>query len=348
MKRKGLLLAISMLFVLGGCSNSGNAKEDAVTINVYNWGDYIDESVIDTFTEETGIRVNYELFATNEDMYVKLKNGGTSYDVAFPSDFMINRMQNEGLLSEIDTANMENFSYIGDMFKNQAYDPDNQYSVPYMWGTTGIVYNKELVKEPVDSWRILWDDKYRQQIFMYNSQRGTIGVTLKMLGYSANTTNSQELTEAKKALIQQKPLVLSYAGDDVKDKMIAGDAALAIMYSGDAMYVKEQNPDLEYVIPKEGTFNWYDGMVIPKSSKHPKEAEAFINFMCRPDIALKNTVYIGYSTPNQEALKELPEEIRNDPAYTPPEDILPKCEIIQDVGDFIKEYDKAWTEILAG
>lgn len=345
-KALALTLCCTAALSLSACGGN-NSTDESVTLNVYNWGDYIDESVLETFTEETGIKVNYEMFATNEDMYIKIKNGGTDYDIAIPSDYMIEKMAKENLLQKIDTSKMENYKNIGDFFKNLSYDPNNEYSVPYMWGTVGILYNKTKVDAPITSWKSLWDEKYKGQIFMYNSQRDSIGVALKMLGYSINTRDLNELSAAKQALVDQMPLVLSYAGDDVKDKMIAGEAALSVMYSGDAMYVKGQNEDLEYVVPEEGSNYWFDGIVIPKTSTHKEEAEKFIDFLCRPDIALKNTEYIGYSTPNSGALELLDDEIKNDPTYTPSSDVLPKCELFYDLGDFIKEYDKAWTEILA-
>jgi len=204
-----------------------------------------------------------------------------------------------------------------------------------------------MVDEPVNSWDILWDPKYEKQILMLNSQRDSMAVALKKLGYSLNTRNTEELEAAKEALIAQKPLVLAYVEDDVKDKMIAGEAALAVVWSGDAVYMKWENPDLEYVVPDEGSNLWFDAMVIPKTSTHQKEAEMFINFMCRPEIALKNTEYIGYSTPNMEAKKNLAEDILNDPTSYPPEEVIKKCEIFKDLGEYLKDYDRIWTEVKA-
>lgn len=344
------LLCGAMGLSLAACASSdanGGGTGQSQVLNVYNWGDYIDEEVLDIFEEETGIRVNYEMFATNEDMYVKIKNGGTDYDIAIPSDYMIEKMVNEGLLETIDTASLENYGQIDDFFKNLSYDPENQYSVPYMWGTLGIVYNTKMVEEPVTSWKILWDEKYAGQIFMYNSQRDSIAVALKMLGYSLNTRDLDELNDAKNALVEQLPLVLSYMGDNIKDSMIAGEAALSVMYSGDAMYCMEYNEDLAYVVPEEGSNYWFDGIVIPKTCQNKEAAMQFIDFLCRPDIALKNTEYIGYATPNTGALELLDEETKADPAYTPTQEILDKCELFYDLGDFTQEYDKVWTEVLA-
>jgi spermidine/putrescine transport system substrate-binding protein len=334
-----LLAATSLL--LSGCGSS------KTVLNVFNWGDYIDESVIAEFEKKYDIKVNYEQFATNEDMYIKLKSGGNTYDVVFPSDYMIERMIREDMLHKIDMNNIPNYKYIDERFKNLDYDPNNEYSVPYMWGTVGILYNKTMVKEPVDSWSILWDEEYKKQILMLDSVRDSIGVTLKMLNFSLNTRDLNELEQAKQKLIDQKPMVLAYVGDDVKDKMVAGEAALAVVWSGDAVAMKLENPDLEYAIPKEGSNLWFDAMVIPKNSPNKKEAELFINFMCEPEIAFRNTDYICYSTPHTEVRKMLDPEILNDKAAYPDDSDLVDCEIFKDLGEFVTEYDRVWTEIKA-
>ncbi|WP_352418418.1 spermidine/putrescine ABC transporter substrate-binding protein [Proteiniborus sp.] len=334
------IMILTVVLVSTGCSN-----ENQTVLNVYNWGDYIDESVIDEFEKEFNIKVNYEDFATNEEMYVKIKSGGTDYDVAFPSDYMIEKMIKEDLLLKLDMNNIPNYANIDERFKNLDFDPNNEYSVPYMWGTVGILYNQKMVNETVDSWDILWDSKYEGQILMLDSQRDSIAVALKKLGYSMNTRNLKELEEAKEELIKQKPLLLAYVGDEVKDMMIGEEAALAVVWSGDAVYMMEENEDLRYVVPKEGSNYWFDNMVIPSTSKNKKEAEMFINFMTRPEIAKKNTEYIGYSTTNKETMKLLdPEVINNEVAY-PSDDIINNCEVFLDPGEIIKEYDRIWTEV---
>ncbi|WP_058486653.1 ABC transporter substrate-binding protein [Defluviitalea phaphyphila] len=337
-----LLIVMLSISILSGCSQN-NEK----VLNVYNWGDYIDESVLKGFEDEYGIKVNYDTYATNEDMYIKIKSGGSSYDVIFPSDYMIERMIKENLLQKIDLNNIPNYELIDEQFKNLDYDPNNEYSVPYMWGTVGILYNKTMVDEPVDSWDILWDEKYSGQILMLDSQRDSIGVALKKLGFSLNTRDVNELEQAKQALIEQKPLVLAYVGDEVKDKMIGEEAALAVVWSGDAVACKRENPNLEYVIPKEGSNLWFDAMAIPASAQNKEAAEMFINYLCDTGIAYKNTDYIGYSTPHTKAKEMLDEELLNDiAAYPQPEDIS-NCEIFYDLGEFITEYDRVWTEIMA-
>jgi len=335
-------LTVSMVLSLTACQG-----EKRTQLKVYNWGDYIDYSIIEEFEEKYNIDVIYDEFATNEEMYAKIKAGADDYDILIPSDYTIKRMIDEDMLHKIDFNNIPNYKYIDDKFKNLAFDPNNEYSVPYMWGTVGIIYNKTMVKEPVDSWRILWDEKYSKQILMLDSLRDSIGITLKMLGYSLNTKDDKELEEAKEMLIKQKPLVLAYVGDEVKDKMIGGEAALAVVWSGDAMYMKRENPDLEYVVPKEGSNMWFDSIVIPKTSQHKKEAELFINFLCDPEIAYRNADYIGYSTPNTEALKMLPEEVTSDKTAYPDESILANCEVFEDLADSLVKYDRIWTEVKA-
>lgn len=275
--------------------------EKKPTLYVYNWGDYIDEDVIGKFEKEYDVRVVYDTFSTNEDMYVKITSGGSKYDVLFPSDYMIKRMIDEGLLEKINSDNVPNEKYIDSRFKNLEHDPNNEYSIPYMWGTLGILYNKKMVTDPVESWDILWNPKYRKQILMVDSQRDAIGIALQKLGYSLNSVNPTELEAAKQELIKQKEMVLAYVIDEAKDKMIAGEAALAVVWSGDAVYAMRENPDLDYAVPKNGGNLWFDGMVIPKTTQNKELAELFINFMNEPEIALANAEYTAYSTPHLEA-----------------------------------------------
>jgi spermidine/putrescine transport system substrate-binding protein len=317
--KKGILLMACVLLISVFASACGEEKE---SISVYNWGDYIDKDVLREFEDEYDIKVKYDMFETNEDMYIKLKQGGSSYDVAFPSDYMIERMIREDLLVKLDKENIPNLEKVDDSFLDLDFDPNNDYSVPYMWGTVGIIYNTTMVDEEVDSWDILWDEKYADEIFMLNSQRDTIAVALKKLGYSMNTRDIGELEEAKQALIDQKPLVSAYLGDDIKGAMISGEAALAVVWSGDAVYMMRENPDLNYIIPKEGTNKWFDNMVIPKDTKNKEAAEKFINFMTRPDIAARNTDYIGYSTPIPEAIEMLPDDIKNSEVAYPSDDMI--------------------------
>lgn len=335
-----LIVLLSMIAIFAvGCG------DDRPSIDVYNWGDYIDTDVLGEFEEEFNIKVNYSMYETNEDMYIKLKQGGSSYDVVIPSDYMIERMIREDMVLKLDMDNIPNISNIDEELMYPGYDPANEYSVPYMWGTVGILYNTSMVDEVVDSWDILWDEKYSDQIIMLSSQRDSIAVALKKLGYSLNTRNMDELEAAKAELIRQKPLVYAYLGDQVKDTMIAGDAALAVVWSGDAVYMIRENPDLAYAIPKEGSNLWYDSMVIPSSANNKEGAEIFINFMTRPDIAAKNAEYIGYSSPVPEAIGLLSDELKNSKVAYPDSKGLENTEVMLDLTDVIDVYDSIWTEL---
>lgn len=341
-KMKVFLFSLIILSLfLSGC------KKTKPTLYVYNWGDYIDESILEEFEKEMDIKVIYDTFATNEDMYVKIKSGGSSYDVIFPSDYMLTRMREEDMLEKIDLDQIPNYKYLDSRFMGNEYDPSNAYSLPYMWGTFGILYNTTMVDEKVDSWDILWDPKYAKQILMLDSQRDSIGVALLKLGYSLNTLDYGQLVEAGNLLKKQKPLVLAYVVDEGKDKMIAGEAALALTWSGEAGYACKVNSDLAYAIPKEGTNIWFDVMAIPKGAKNKEGALKFMDFLCSPEISLRNAKYTGYATPNSAAKAMLPEEIRNDRSSYPEEEDLVNAEVFVNLGKTLKEYDRIWTEIKA-
>lgn len=316
---------------------------------VYNWGEYLDPEVITMFEEETGISVVYEEYETNEIMYPKVQSGAIAYDVVCPSDYMIQRMIENDLLAEINFDNIPNIKNIGTQYMEQSrqFDAENKYSVPYCWGTVGILYNKKMVEEPIDSWSVLWDEKYKDNILMQDSVRDAFAVALKYLGYSLNSTDRDELEAAKELLIEQKPLVQAYVIDQVRDKMIGNEAAIGVIYSGEAIYTQLENPDLEYVIPKEGSNVWIDSWVIPKNAKHKENAEVFINFLCRPDIAKMNFDYITYSTPNVEGRKLIEDPaIRNSTIAFPDASELERCETFKFLGDENDAlYNELWREI---
>lgn len=315
MKKLIALMACVLLVVpvLTGCGKSSAGENGQVY--VYNWGEYIDPETITMFEEETGIDVIYDEFDTNEDMYPKVAAGAAQYDVICPSDYMIQRMIANDMLQELNFDNMPNAkANIGAQYYEQAkdFDPENKYCVPYCWGTVGILYNTSMVDEPVDSWSILWNEKYADNILMQRSVRDLFMVSLKLNGFSMNTLDKNELEIAKNSLIKQRPLVQAYVIDQVRDKMIGGEAALGVIYSGEAIFTQRENPDLAYVIPKEGTNVWIDGWVIPKNAPNKENAEKFIDFMCRGDIALMNFEFITYSTPNTAAQALIEDEdIRN-------------------------------------
>ena len=299
------VLAATALTGCGSANKYPNGK-----VYVFNWGEYIDKDTISMFEEETGIQVIYEEYDTNETMYPKIEAGASNYDVVCPSDYMIQKMIDNGMLAELNWDNLPNAqANIGVQYYEQstAFDPDNKYSVPYCWGTVGILYNTAMVDEPVTSWSILWDEKYADSILMQDSVRDLFMVALKELGYSMNSTDEAELQAAKQLLIEQKPLVQAYVIDQVRDKMIGDEAALGVIYSGEAIYTQRENPNLAYAIPEEGTNVWIDSWCITKNAENKENAEKFIDFMCRPEIALMNFEFITYSTPNVAA-RELIED----------------------------------------
>lgn len=348
--RRVIPAVICAVFVFGGFyyaqeSNMMNSEK----VVVYNWGEYLDPEVLTLFEQETGIDVVYEEFETNEILYPKISSGAIAYDVICPSDYMIQRMIENNLLAEINFDNIPNVKNIGKDYMEQSrqFDPENKYSVPYCWGNVGILYNKTMVDEPITSWSVLWDEKYKDNILMQDSVRDAFGVTLKYLGYSLNSTDLDELTEARDLLIKQKPLVQAYVIDQVRDKMIGNEAAIGVIYSGEAIYTQMENPDLEYVIPEEGSNIWIDSWVIPKNAENKENAEKFINFLCRPEIALMNFEYITYSTPNSEARKLIEDEaIRNSEIAFPDLSKYDNLETFQYLGtEADQTYGELWNQV---
>ncbi len=339
MKKIIAMLLLCAALLTTGCSGS------AEKLYIYNWGDYIDDALLTKFSEETGIEVIYEEYATNEDMYVKIKNGGSQYDLIFPSDYMVEKMIKEDMLEKIDVDAIQNYANIGDEFKQLAYDPQNAYSVPYLWGTVGILYNKTMVDEPVDSWRILFKEKYRQKILMLDSQRDTLMIALKLLGYSMNTRDESELEAAKELLIKQKELVLSYVVDNGKDIMLQGGAAFMPAWNGDAVEFMRINSDLDFALPKEGTNLWYDVMAIPKGAPNKAAAMQFINFMLDPENGAQNVKNIGYATPNKATFELLDSALQNDKIAYPDKSALKNSEVFADPGEYLELYNTIWSDL---
>ena len=379
--KKFISLALSSLLIMGmfsGCSSEEAAETEEeeetyvqtltvsdpeyyqkfqgqnISINVYNWGEYIstgaEEGTLDVnaeFEKLTGIKVNYTNYATNEELYAKLKGGGATYDVIIPSDYMISKMIGEGLVQKLDFDNIPNFSYIMDNFHNQAYDPENEYSVPYTWGTVGIIYDESVIdiaEEDID-WDLLWSQDYADQILMFDNPRDSFAIAELMLGYSINTENVEELQKAADKLTEQKKIVQGYVMDEIFDKMGAGEALIAPYYAGDALTIMEENDSLNFVIPKSGTNLFIDAMCIPTCAKQKEAAEMYINFMCEPDIAFANIDYICYSTPHQAAFDMLDEETRQNPvSYPDNEFIADKTTVFVNLSDEAnKEMQDLWT-----
>ncbi len=347
-KRKNIItIIISVLFVgtlLVGC---GNNKKEEVTINFFNWAENIPDDVIKDFEKETGIKVVQDTYANMGEMYAKLKSGAVQYDLAVPSDYMVDRLRKEGRLEKINFKNIPNFSKIDDNFKGKSIDPKNEYSVPYMSGTIGILYNKDLVKGKIDSWNNLWDPKYKKSVFMLDDMRDALGVSLKRLGYSINSTNPKEINKAANELINlnKNGNLLAYGDDDLLDKMVAGEAALCVLWSGEGLHLADEHKNLAFVVPKEGADFWVDSLVIPKGAKHKKEAEMFINYLCSKDPAFKIADKIGYTTPQKEAREEQSDHVKNNPNAYMPKSIMDKCETYEYLGDKLKLYDEAFTKV---
>lgn len=329
-------------------------RNDNISINVYNWGEYIsigEDGALDVneeFTKLTGIKVNYTNFATNEELYAKLKGGASSYDVIIPSDYMISKLIKEDMLLPLDMENIPNFEYIMERFRNPAYDPQNAYSVPYTWGTVGIIYNASIIETPKEEidWDILWNGDYRDQILMFDNPRDAFAIAEIMLGYSLNTENPDELKAAALKLTEQKSIVQAYVMDEIFDKMEAGDALLAPYYAGDALTILETNEDLDFVVPKSGTNLFVDAMCIPKGAKQKEAAEMYINFMCEPDIAYSNIDYICYSTPHSEAYEMLDEEVRENTVTYPADEQLQNTEIFVNLSDEAnQQMQTLWTDM---
>lgn len=331
-------------------------KGQNLSVNVYNWGEYISDGsdgsldVNKTFEELTGIKVNYSTFASNEEMYVKLKVGGIQYDVIIPSDYMIERLINEKLIQKLNYNNIPAHTNIANRFKKLPFDPTGEYSLAYTWGVTGIVYNRQMVTEnetDID-WDILFDKKYKGQILMYYNPRDAFSIAQAYLGYSLNTTNETELRECARLLKEQKPLVQSYVMDEIYDKMEAGEAALGVYYAGDSLSMMASNHDLNFVIPKKGANLFVDSICIPSNSGSPELAEMYINFLCEPQIALANIEYINYASPNDGAIAIMSSETKNNKIIYPNQETLDNCEVyitLPDETNILME--DLWNEILS-
>ena len=336
-KKRLLSLSLAALLCIpsfAGCFTTKAAAADTgVTINVYNWGQYISDGtdgyldVNAAFTEATGIEVNYMTFDTNESLYTKLKTGGSSYDIIVPSDYMAGRLIDEGLVQKLDFSNIPNYQYINEAYKNTAYDPNNAYSVPYTWGTVGVIYNKKYVDEAdIGSWDLLWNDKYAGKILMFDNNRDAFAIAESRLGYSLNTTDSVAMTACAELLKQQKPVVQQYVMDQIFDKMTREEAWIAPYYAGDYLTMLEDNPDLGFYFPEEGFNLFIDCMMIPSSAEHKAEAEAYINFLLSPEVCGENLDYLGYSATEDAAKEYMDPEVSSSEVAYPSAETLARSE----------------------
>ncbi|MCD8144564.1 MAG: spermidine/putrescine ABC transporter substrate-binding protein [Oscillospiraceae bacterium] len=336
-------LSLGTAVLVSGCGGSSASNGE---VNVYNWGEYIDEDVLDAFEEETGIKVNYTTYSDNESLYSVLKSGSGEYDVIFPSDYMIARLIEEDMLEELDFDNIPNYDNIDSDYKNLEYDPDGLYSVAYTWGTVGIIYNTTMVDYEITSWDALWDEDYSGQILMFDNSRDAIAIALQRLGYSINTTSEEEIVEAVDLLVEQKPLLQAYVMDQIFDKMEAGEAAIAPYYAGDAITMIEENPDLAFCLPEEGSNLFVDAMCIPKGAANKENAEAFINYMCSPEVIAANCTVTGYSSPSTAARELLDEELANSTIAYPDSETLSRCTVFTNLPeDTLALYDSEWLRL---
>lgn len=340
------ILAIGFLLVMAGCGSSPPESGLAREIYFFNWGDYIDPAVLTGFSQEFGVRVVQDNYASNEDLLAKLQAGGAGYDVIVPSDYMVEVLIKEGFLQALDTSHIPNLRHIGSRHLGLYYDPQNRYCVPYLWGTTGVAYDAARVPPP-DSWWVLWDPSHRGQLSMLNDQREAVAVAMRLLGFSINSTDPEELEAAKGLLQRQKPLVRTYNSENYDQLLIQGEVVLAHAWNGDVAKAAEEKPSLKFVIPKEGGTVFYDNLCIPRSSRRQRTAEAFINYLLRPEVAAQIVRYTMQASPNEAAGTHLPPAILNNPAVYPPAEAIGRLETIRDVGEALVLYDRIWTEVKA-
>ncbi|MGI5987793.1 MAG: ABC transporter substrate-binding protein [Dysosmobacter sp.] len=356
--KKTLALALAMMMVaamtLTGC---GSSEEERV-VNVCSWGEYIDENLIYQFEEETGIKVNYQTAESNEALYSLLKTGAGDYDVIVPSDYMIARLIAEDMLAELNYDNIPNYEKIDDRYKNLSFDPENKYTVPYTWGTLGIIYNTTMVDEPITSWDAMFDEKYAGNVLMIRNSRDALAAALLDLGYDLNTTDEAQIREAYELLAsaKEKGVYQAFVMDEVFQKMEGGNAAIAMYYAGDYLTMLENNPDLAYVVPEEGS-NWFvDAMCVLKNAQHKEEAEEWINFIASTESNLANMDYIWYASPNAEALESYPayyEETYGEPLdmglyeiMAAPSEVLDRCTLYENLpSETLTLYNDLWTEL---
>lgn len=345
MKKNLVLLAALIMAVAVLLSACGDSEPQEV-VNVFNWGENIDESIFDDFEEQTGIKVNYKVYESNEQLYTMLKQGGVNYDVIIPSDYMISRMIDEDMLEKIDYANVPNLSNIDSQYLNLEFDPQQEYSVPYTWGVVGIIYNTKTVTEPVTSWATLFDEKYSGSILQFDNSRDAMATALFYLGYDINTIDKAQLDEAFDLLTKQKPILQGYYMDQQFDKLEGGEAAIGVYYAGDAVTMMSNNPDLAFVVPSEGSNFFVDAMCIPKGAANKANGEAFINFMCEDEIVIRNMEVTGYATPSASAYAILDDELKNNPIIFPDKSILDNCQTYVNLpAETLELYNDYWTKL---
>ena len=343
----GILVIIGVLALSVHHLQKSSGMSGAKVLNVYNWGDYIDPDLIKKFEKEYGYKVNYETFDSNEAMFTKIQQGGTAYDITIPSEYMIQKMKEENLLIPIDHSKIKGLNNIDSRFLNLSFDKNNKYSIPYFWGTLGIVYNDKFVDgKDIQSWDDLWRPELRNNVMLIDGAREVIGLGLNSLGYSLNSKNDSQLQEAVNKLRKITPNVKAIVADEIKMYMANEESAVAVTFSGEAADMMYENEHLHYVIPKEGSNLWFDNMVIPKTAKNIQGAYDFMNFMLEPKNAAQNAEYIGYSTPNKKAMKLLPKEITSDKQFYPSDELMKHLEVYDNLGSkYLGIYNDLFLEL---
>lgn len=334
----GILLILSLLIIAIQRIHYVQGVSSQNTLTIYNWGDYIDPALLKKFESETGYKVVYETFDSNEAMFTKLQQGGTNYDLTIPSEYMIQKMISEDMLLPLDHRNIKGLDAIDPRFLNLSFDLNNQYSIPYFWGTLGIVYNDKMVDHgTIKTWNDLWQKELENNLMLIDGAREVMGLALNSEGWSLNSKDMDQLKIAEKKLTKLTPNVKAIVADEMKMYMIQEESAACVTFSGEAVDMLEENEHLHYVIPEEGSNLWFDNMVIPKTAKNIEGAYAFINFMLRPENAAQNAEYIGYSTPNKEAMALLPTSITEDPQFYPDAQVMQHLEVYEDLGQYYLE-----------
>ncbi|WP_226620069.1 ABC transporter substrate-binding protein [Cytobacillus firmus] len=333
-----LIVSFALLYIVSGL-NSSQGYTSGNTLTIFNWGDYIDADLVDKFEQETGIKVIYETFDSNEAMMTKIEQGGTAYDIAVPSEYAIEKMKEEDLLLPVDHSKIPNLKYIDPRFMDLPFDPENEYSIPYFWGTVGILYNTDILGDKeITSWNDLWDPELKNQILLIDGAREVMGMGLNSLHYSLNDKDKDHLIEAKEKLDRLTPNIKAIVGDEIRMLMENEEAGIGVVWSGTAQELMWEKDNLEYVVPEEGSNLWFDNMVIPKTAKNPEAAHQFMNFILDPENAAQNTEYVGYSTPNKEALQYMDEGTISDERFYPDEEMTARLEVYENLGKRMLAY----------
>ncbi|MCL1802655.1 MAG: spermidine/putrescine ABC transporter substrate-binding protein [Eubacteriaceae bacterium] len=349
-KASRLAMLIAACCIIAGCTpssgngntaNNNNSINYTSTLRVYNASEYIDESTLRDFEKEYSIKVEYDEFESNEEMYETIKHNPNAYDILVPSDYMVDRLIKEGALAKLDKSLIPNISHVAEDYISPAYDAGNDYTVPYMVGTLGVLYNKKQVAEPVESWSAIFDPNYSSKALMLDSERDAIGAALKMLGFSMNSSDDSELSQAKASLLASAHIFAFLESEDIRDRLVAGESYIGVVYSGDAKTAIDRNPNLAYSIPAEGANKWVDGFVILNSSPHIDEAHKFINYMCKPSIAVRNMAHIGYTSPIKGAWSEF----GGNKIMFPSTEELERCEAFIYDEHATQKYHSIWQDI---